>query len=68
MCGRFLGAISGSTYFGEIALLADTRRIASVRAATTCDLLMIDRVRLAPLQNRESIVACESAIGPRIAG
>jgi CRP-like cAMP-binding protein len=41
--GNVLGTLRDGSFFGEIALLAHTTRTATVRAKTSCDLMVLDK-------------------------
>jgi CRP-like cAMP-binding protein len=41
--GRVLGTLADGDCFGEVALLINTPRMATIRARTGCDLVTLDR-------------------------
>jgi CRP-like cAMP-binding protein len=43
LCAERIRTLSNGTFFGEISLLTGERRNATVRAITTCDLLVLSK-------------------------
>jgi len=43
---QYIDTLGEGDYFGEITMLTDTRRVASVRAATICDMFILNKENL----------------------